>query len=220
MSKKAIIVGATGLIGKNLVNILLNHPEYKEVLILVRKKLALSHPKLTQLLVDFDQIQNYEVDIKGDVLFSCLGTTKKQTPDELQYRKIDHDYPIAISMIALKNGAQQMHVVSAPGANASSSIFYLKLKGETEDDLKKIGIPSLNFYQPSLLTGRTESRPMETVFATIFKFINPLLIGSAKKYRSISGHTVASAMINQSLKTQQGVFVYNSAEIENLGGTD
>ena len=99
MGKKAIIAGATGLIGGQLLEILLQADTYSEVLILVRKKLDITHPKLTQLVIDFDQIENHSLSITGDAVFSCLGTTRNKTPDRSTYYKIDHDYPLRLAKI-------------------------------------------------------------------------------------------------------------------------
>jgi uncharacterized protein YbjT (DUF2867 family) len=217
MAFKAIIAGASGLIGSNLLNILLQHPDYDDVLILVREPLPIVHKKLTQLKIDFDQLNNYSKSISGHALFCCLGSTRKKTPDLTVYRKIDHDYPLQLAQIAHQNGIEQYHLVSAIGANASGANFYTKMKGETEDDIKKAGIPAVHIYQPSILTGdRKEKRLMERVFISIMKIINPLLIGGLKKYRSIAAATVAMAMFKQSLTNEEGIFVYPSDKIKQL----
>lgn len=217
MANKAIIAGSSGLIGSKLLDILLRETFYNEVLILVRKELPLKHPKLTQLVVDFDQLEAYSDAITGHALFCCLGTTKSKTPDKVVYRKIDHDYPTELARLAHKNGMRQYHLVSAIGANKMSSTFYLKTKGETEADLQQIGIPAIHIYRPALLTGeRNEMRLMEKVMGGLFKIIDPLLFGGIKKYRSIPGATVAAAMYKQSIKTNTGLFIYESDKIKEL----
>jgi uncharacterized protein YbjT (DUF2867 family) len=218
MANKAIIAGASGLIGSKLLDILLAHTEYSEVLILVRKQLPINHTKLTQLVVDFDRLDDYATLITGDAVFCCLGSTRKKTPDFTIYRKIDHDYPVQLAQIAVMNGVNHYHLVSSIGANSASKVFYTKTKGETEDDIKKTGLHSLFIYQPSVLEGeRTESRRQEErIVVALMKFINPLLIGRLKKYRSIPAATVAMAMYKQSLKNQAGVFIYPSDQIKQL----
>ena len=217
MLKKAIIVGASGLIGSELLDILLQQSEDQEVLIFVRKELPISNPKLVQLIVDFDKLDQWADAIKGHALFSCLGTTKAKTPDESTYRKIDHDYPLQLAQIAHRNKMKQYHLVSAIGANVDSSIFYTKLKGETERDIENVGIPTLHIYQPSFLEGRQkEKRPMEKVLTILMNVINPLLIGGLKKYRSIPAATVARAMFKQSLKNEAGIFIHPSDKINLL----
>ncbi|HWZ22101.1 MAG TPA: NAD(P)H-binding protein [Cytophagaceae bacterium] len=217
MSEKAIIAGASGLIGNSLLQILLSENGYDEVLILVRKELPVQHKKLKQLIVDFNRLNDYSELITGDVIFCCLGSTKKKTPDLNEYRKIDHDYPLQLSQIAKRNNISQYHLVSSLGANETSSVFYQKLKGETENDIINTGIPSLHIYRPSILTGdRKESRPLERIAIAAWKAINPLFVGSLKKYRSIEAATVARTMYKQSLKKEAGSFIYSSDQIQEL----
>ena len=215
---EAIIAGATGLIGNNLLQQLLDHPDYTKVTVLVRKKIPLQHPKLEQLVLDFDRLEDYTNEIKGDVVFCTLGTTKNKTPDQEQYRKIDYQYPLDIAFIAQQNGVSQYHLVSALGASEKSAIFYSKLKGEVERDLKTIPFKAIHIYRPSLLDGnRKEHRNAERVMIGLMRILNPLLIGSLKKYRSIKIEKVASAMLRQSVQPLNGIFTYNSDKIELLG---
>jgi len=215
MGKKAIIIGASGLIGSKLLDILLDSREYNTVISLARKRLQKKHPKLVQETITFDEPDTYLSLVNGDVLFCCLGTTQKQTPNQDDYYKIDHDYPVDLARAAFKNGVPEYHFVSAIGADPSSSNFYLKTKGEAETDLKAAGLASLHIYEPSLLTGRKSKRRMgERIATVIMKIINPLLIGGLKKYQSIDAATVAKAMFNQSLKDKKGVFVYTTDRIK------
>jgi len=217
MAYKAIIAGASGLIGSKLLNILLKQPEYSEVLILVRGKLDIEHKKLSQLVVNFDLLDEYADSLTGDAVFCCLGTTRNKTPDLKIYRKIDHDYPVKLAQLAFKNGVDQYHLVSAIGANIDSSNYYTKFKGETEADIKQVGLRSLHIYQPSLLTGtRKEYRLMERAASLIMRIIDPLLLGSLKKYRSIPAETVAMAMFKTSVTNHEGVFVYPSDKIKQI----
>lgn len=215
---EAIIAGATGLIGNNLLHQLLDHPHYTKITAIVRKEIPLQHPKLEQLIVDFDRLENHQEHIKGDVVFCALGTTKTKTPDKEQYRKIDYQYPLDIAFIAHQNGASQYHLVSSLGANEHSSIFYSKLKGEVERDLKTIPFKAIHIYRPSLLDGeRKEQRNAEGFMIGLMHILNPLLIGGLKKYRSIKIEKVASAMLKQSLRPAEGIFTYDSDEIQYLG---
>ncbi|TCC97121.1 oxidoreductase [Pedobacter hiemivivus] len=215
---EAIIAGATGLIGSSLLHQLLDHPDYTMITAVVRNEIHLQHPKFRQVVVDFDRLENHQEDIKGDVVFCALGTTKSKTPDKAQYRKIDYQYPLDIAFIAQQNGASQYHLVSALGANPDSSIFYSKLKGEVERDLKTIPFKAIHIYRPSLLVGdRKEHRTGEGIMIGLMRFLNPLLIGGLKKYRSIKIEKVASAMLKQSLKPLSGIFTYDSDQIEELG---
>lgn len=217
MSNKAVIAGASGLVGSKLLNLLLREPYYDEVLILVRKELPVSHKKLVQLVIDFDRLDDHAAAITGHALFCCLGSTIKKTPDRALYHKIDHDYPLKLAQLAKQNDMEQYHLVSSIGANRQSSNFYTRMKGETETDIEKVGMKCLHIYQPSFLVGvRNESRPRERFFVGLMKLIDPLLTGNLKKYKSISAGTVARAMFNESIKKQEGVFVHTSDKIKLL----
>ncbi|MEO7215017.1 NAD(P)H-binding protein [Mucilaginibacter sp.] len=216
MEYKAIIVGASGLVGDKLLTVLLNHAEYDEILVLVRKKLPMEHKKLVQLVINFDDLPKYAASLTGHAVFSCLGTTNAKTPDKDQYRKIDHDYPLQIAELAKANGIEQFHLVSAVGANAGSSTFYLKLKGDLEDSLKAVGLKSLHIYQPSMLYGgRKDQRTLENALIGLFKVIDHLMIGGWRKYRSIDAATIANAMFRNSLKSAPGIHTYTFDQIKN-----
>ena len=217
MPNKAVVAGASGLIGSYLLDILLAEPQYDEVLALVRKELPIQHKKLVQLVIDFDKLDDHAAAVTGHAVFCCLGSTRKKTPDLAEYRKIDHDYPLILARLAKQNGVKHYHLVSAIGANPMSSNFYMKMKGEIEEAIKHTCIECIHIYEPSVLTGdRKESRPMERFIIGLMKVINPLLIDGLKKYRSISARIVAQAMFNQSLKTEEGIFVHPSDKIKLL----
>ncbi|MBK0379991.1 NAD(P)H-binding protein [Mucilaginibacter segetis] len=217
MAYKGIIVGASGLIGGNLLETLLTSREYVEILLLVRSELEIKHEKLTQLVVDFNDLFKHSKEIKGHALFCCLGTTRKKTPNLQEYKKIDYSYPLELAKLAVKNGVEQYHLVSAIGADASSGNFYTQIKGETENAIKTTGVKSLHIYQPSLLTGdRKEYRATEKIATAIMKFVNPLLLGGLKKYRSIPALTVANAMYKKSLDSTPGIFTYTSDKIKKI----
>src|SRR5690606_32706772 len=214
---EAILLGASGLIGGELLNLLLADSNYSKVTIIVRKEFPIKNDKLQQIIADFSTIEAHKDSLNADVVFSCLGSTKKKTPDLKKYYEVDHDYPLLVAKLVKDQGVNSFHVVSSLGANSSSSNFYTKMKGETEDDLKKVGFKSLHIYRPSLLTGeRNEKRLLENIGESVMKVINPLLLGSIKKYRSISGKTVASAMHKQSLNNNTGDFIYPSDKIKEL----
>lgn len=216
-NRKAILVGASGSIGRSLLHDLLNDSSYAEVLVLVRKKLSIEHPKLNQLLIDFNRLSEYSAEIKGNVVFCCLGTTKSQTPDEDQYRRIDYQYPLDIAWMAHTNGADSYHLVSAMGADKDSSFFYNRTKGEVERDLKAVPFKSIHIYRPSLLDGkRSQKRFGESVLNTLMHLINPLLTGKWKKYRSIKVESVSKVMLAQSLNNQKGIFIHQSDQIQAL----
>lgn len=214
---KAILVGASGAIGRCLLQDLLNDSNYKEVLILVRRKSDIEHPKLKQLVIDFNRLSDYSAELKGDAVFCCLGTTKSQTPDQKEYLKIDYQYPLDIAWMAYTNGAQSYHLVSAMGADKNSSFFYNRTKGEVESEMKTVPFKSIHIYRPSLLDGkRTQKRFGESVLNSLMQLINPLLMGSWKKYRSIKVESVAKVMLAQSLNDQKGIFIHPSDQIQML----
>lgn len=215
--KRVIIAGASGLIGSELLDLLLENDKIGEVVALVRKALPVSNLKVVQIPTNFDSLEDIKKELFGDALYCCLGTTKAKTPDEADYRKVDHDYPVTLAQLASANKVSQFHLISAIGADPSSSIFYNRLKGETEQDVKKIPFRSIHIYQPSLLTGkRKENRPMEKLAISIMKIINLLLIGSLKKYKSTQAITIAKAMINQTFKNEEGIHTYPSDIIKQL----
>ena len=217
MAHKAVIAGASGLIGSNLLNILLNAPEYAEVLVVTRRELPVQHKKLVQLVINFEDLNKHTAAINGHAVFSCLGTTKNQTPNDNEYRKIDHDYPLQLAQIAKKNGVEQFHLVSSIGANKKSSSSYLKLKGELEADLQKLDIKTLHIYQPSMLTGtRERNHLLEKIAGVLFKILNPILIGGLKKYKSIKGSIVALAMYKKSLNHAVGTFIHTTDKIKQI----
>lgn len=217
MSKAAVIAGSSGLVGVELLHQLCASKSYHHITLLVRRPSGFIHPKVEEVITNFDHIESIAGRVKGDVFFSCLGSTRKKTPDRKRYYQIDHDYPLAMAKIALTNGMQQFHLISAIGAAARSSNFYLKMKGETERDIAALPFPSVHIYRPSFLAGkREEQRTMEKIGLGIFKIINPLLLGGLRKYRSIDVKDVAKTMIRQSLQEQTGVHYYESDEIQEL----
>jgi len=215
--KNAILFGATGFIGSNLLQELLNNDDYEEVTIVVRKPQNITHPKLKTLIGDFYTLPQLKDNIIADDVFIALGTTKKQTPDEKEYYQIDHDYPVSAAKIAKENGAKSVFVVSSIGANTGSSVFYTKTKGELERDIIALDYEHTHIFQPSMLLGnRKENRPGERIFIKISTLINPLLVGKLNKYKGIDGKTVAKAM-NTAAKTQsEKVKIYLWKEMDSL----
>ncbi len=214
MGKNAILIGATGLIGQNLLMKLLADENYNEILVISRKRLNVTDPKLREIIINFDELANYSTEITGDVVFCSLGTTIKRTPDLAVYRKIDYQYPLDVARIAFANGAKQYHLVSAMGADVKSRLFYSRTKGEVERDLQKIPFEAIHIYRPALLDGdRKEERAAENIMIGLFRLINPILIGPLKKYRSIKIEKVAEAMLSNSNTHKNGLHIYASDQI-------
>jgi uncharacterized protein YbjT (DUF2867 family) len=217
MSYKAIIIGASGLIGSELVKLVTKNDHFSELVLISRRPLVNSNNKVRQLVIHFDQLRDISSEISGEVIFSCLGTNKGKTPDSADYRKIEHDYTLNIANIGLSNNVRQYHFVSSLGADPTSSSSYLKLKGEVEDDLKKLTFNSLHLYQPSYLTGdRVEKRLDDKLMRPLMSVLDKFLIGSLGKYKSISAEVVARAMVHQCLENKKGVFTYPSNIIKQL----
>lgn len=210
MTKKtALIIGASGLIGKQLVQQLLEDDRYEKVTALVRKPLDIRHEKLDQTRYDFDW-PNADLAI-GDELFCCLGTTIKKAGSQAAFRKVDYDCIVETAKIALGNGTKKIAVVSSMGADKDSSIFYNKVKGETEEALRKLNYEACYILRPSLLMGaRDELRMGELVgklFMTAFSFAVP------KKYKGIEGKQVAKAMIGVMYSDKTGFQILESDEL-------
>jgi len=193
-TRTTLIAGASGLIGAHLLNRLLAHQSYARVEILVRRALPISHAKLIQRVVDFDRLNAEAAAV--DTVFCCLGTTIKQARSQAAFRRVDHDYPLTLAERAKAAGVQRFLMVSALGADAHSSLFYSRVKGETERDIAALGLPKVLFMRPSLLLGeRRDGRVGEKLAAVLGRAFAPLLIGALRKYRPIAADDVAAAMI-------------------------
>ena len=215
--KKAILFGATGFIGSHLLRDLLDSPDYAEIIAVVRKQLNLSHPKLTVLIGDLASLPALKPQLVADEIFIALGTTRKHTPDEAEYTRIDHDYPVQAAGIAKANGARSVFLVTAVGANANSSMFYVRTKGEVERDVLALGFEHTHIFRPSMILGqRDEDRPRERFIIAVWNVLNPLLMGPADRYRGLSGNDIAHAMANAARHQTGKVRVYHWKEMAAL----
>ena len=193
--KTAIIVGASGLIGKTLVRKLLEDNRYKSVKVFVRRSINISNTKLVEYIVDFDKITDWKNKITGDELYSAMGTTiKKAGSKEAQY-KIDVTYQYEFAKAAAENGVKSYFLVSSSGANTKSKLFYMKIKGELEEKVKLLSFNKIRIFRPSLLLGeRDEKRFGEKAAERLLKIVVPLF-PFLKNQRPIEGEKVARAMI-------------------------
>ncbi|WP_343701597.1 NAD(P)H-binding protein [Chitinophaga sp.] len=208
MPKTAIVTGASGLIGNLLVQALLQDDSFDRVRAVVRKPLLLEHPRLENAVVSFNDADALEKALQGDVLFCCIGTTIKTAGSQAAFTAVDYAIPVNTGQIALRNGVRQYHLVSAVGANARSSNFYLRTKGQTEEALIQLGFPSLFIYRPSLLLGnRKEVRFGEQVAQLLMPAFNLFMKGRWRKYRPVKAETVAAAMITKAKSGEKGVTV-------------
>ncbi len=217
MNKTALVLGSSGLIGSLLLEKLFNHPDYSTIITIVRKPQQINHPKLIEIVTDFNSEINLDDIETIDSIFSCLGTTRKKTPDLDAYHKIEVDIPNQFAKLGIQKGLTKFHYISAIGANTNSSNFYLKMKGEAEETLQKNTIKQLFLYRPSLLIGnRTEYRLAENISAKVFPLINIFLRGNLSKYKSIEAEKVAQSLIENDLhSTSNKVSILHYNEIIN-----
>lgn len=209
MKKKVIILGITGLTGNLLAKALLEDENYEEIISFHRRKSGINHPKLTEYMVNMDQLEDENEHFKADVVFCCVGTTKAKTRDKDAYKAVDYGIPLQAARLCEQNNIPTIIVISAMGANPNSRIFYNRIKGEMERDLLKLNIPHTYLLEPALLAGnREEKRTGERVAIAIFKLLNPLLRGPLRKYQSIKPETLVKTM--QKLAKNR----YNANQIE------
>ncbi len=211
--RKALIVGATGLIGGHCLQSLCDNSNYSEVTALVRKPILKTHRKLKTVATKFDKnLENDLSKIQADDVYCCLGTTIKKAESQEEFQAVDLYLVIAIADIMRKQGAEQFLVISAMGADKNSKIFYSRTKGEMEEALKEIGYPCLRIIRPSLLLGkRKEFRLGEKIGMLLAPLLKPLMICSLKKYRPVEAESVAEFMVNVAMEQPvSGVHVYES----------
>ena len=208
--KTALIAGSTGLIGQQLLQLLIESPLYEKVIAITRQDLT-SHPKLVQIKIEFGNITENSEKIKADDVFCCLGTTMAKAGSKEKFRQVDFYYPYLLAKTTYATGAKQYLIVSSLGANKSSSIFYNEVKGEVEEAVSAVGFDAVHIFRPSLLLGhRPEKRSGEDaakVFYRIFGFLIP------KKYNAISSLKVARAMLYFATQNKKGTFIHESGEL-------
>lgn len=207
---KAIVIGATGAVGKDLVEELLSRREYEKIITFTRRPLDIKSEKIESYIIDFDRPSDWAHLVKGDVLFSALGTSLKQAGSkEAQYR-IDHDYQLSFAKAARENGVPHVVLVSSLGANRSSSIFYLKLKGLIERDVEALQFPQLAILRPPSLIRKYAKRPAETVSVKLFQLAN--VLGLFKAMAPVPTESVARKMADLGLETKKGMEILTGQE--------
>lgn len=189
---KALIIGATGATGKDLVEVLLQDPEYTAVVIFVRRSTGITHSKLTEVLADFDKLEEISPQINGDVLFSCLGTTLKAAGTKEKQYHIDYEIPARFAAIAKANGVRGTVLLSAYGAAAKRRIFYSRIKGQLEDAIAVMGFEKYIIFRPGLLLRKGTDRFGERVSAAILKALNT--IGLIRKFKPLPTSVLAEKM--------------------------
>ncbi|MDA7686049.1 NAD(P)H-binding protein [Candidatus Pelagibacter sp.] len=194
--KTALVFGSTGLIGRQLISQLIKNDNYNKIKLFVRSEIDINEPKIEIIKTDFNDLENYKEDIKGDDCFFCIGTTKQNSPDKNEYQKVELDIPKKIAQIARTNSVNSFIFISSIYANPKSSGDYVKFKGLVEEELKKLNFTNLGILRPSFLMGdRKENRAGEKIGILTFRLLSPLLLGPLKKMKPINSEKVAKAMI-------------------------
>ena len=203
MGKVANIIGSTGLVGHQLLTQILDHPEFEKVRIFVRRASGISHPKLEEQIIDFDLPESWKHLVKGDVLFSTLGTTIKTAKTKENQYRVDFTYQYEFAKVASENGVSAYLLVSSLGANPKSSVFYSRMKGELEDAVAKLPFRKLVIIRPSILDGdRQEKRAGEKVGLILSRFVTRFIL---KVYKPTPVDLLASKMISLSLQKVPGI---------------
>ena len=214
--KTALVFGSSGLVGSHLVRLLNKNSIYEKIKLFVRSTSEIKTSKIEIINTDFKNLSNHKEDINGDDCFFCIGTTKKNTPDKDEYRRIEYDIPVEIAKIAKSNSINSFFYVSSGFADAKSSSAYLKNKGQVEEELIKLNFSILGIMRPSFLVGnRKEKRPGEEVGIFFFKIFSPLLLGPLKKMRPIQSEKVAKVMIKVANENLEKT-IFESNEIVEL----
>lgn len=212
--RTAIVAGATGLVGKQCLFKLLENVNYEKIYALVRKPMEIKHEKLEQMVFDYSDFERLNTLGKVDDVFCCLGTTMKVAGSKEAFYKVDFTYVVELAKYFANKQAANFMLISAIGADSTSSIFYSKVKGETENAIMAIDYKRIYIFRPSFLAGeRKETRMGEMIGVGIASLIAPLLFGNAKKYKPIHAAKVAEGMISKALSGMEGKYIVESDKI-------
>ena len=213
--RTALVIGATGLVGNELVKQLIEDEYFGKVVVFTRRSTGLASPKFDEHLIEFDHPEQWQHMVKGDVLFSALGTTLAKAGSKKAQYEVDHGYQFQFAAAAARNAVPVYVLVSSAGASPKSKAFYMRMKGELERDVKELLFRSIILIKPGPLHGkRQEKRFGENIGLAVIRFFNHL--GLLKKYRPIAGEEVANAMINAYKQAKPGVFSFQLDELFNL----
>ena len=195
--KTALVFGSSGLVGQQLVQQLIHNRAYQKIKLFIRKNSNIQNPKIEIINTNFDNIEILSPEIKGDDCFFCIGTTKKNSPEKIEYQRVELDLPKKIANLAKQNKIHSFIFVSSGYANSKSSGDYLRYKGLVEEELISLKFDNLGILRPSFLLGnRKEKRIGEKIGIIIFQILSPLMMGPLKRMKPIHVKLVANAMIN------------------------
>lgn len=211
----ALLIGATGATGTDLLKKLLNDTSFDEVAVFVRKPIAVTNDKLKVHVVDFDRPEEWNHLVKGDVAFSCLGTTLKAAGSKEAQRKVDYDYQYNFARTAKENNVAHFILVSSFGANSKSDFFYSQIKGELEDAVKKLTFKKTTIFNPGMLQRKNTDRPGEVIAQKVLQFIN--MLGLFKKHKPLSTEVLAQAMMNAAKNQTNSYDIVKLNAIHELG---
>ena len=214
--KTALIFGSSGLIGNELFKTILLNNSYDKIKVFVRSIPEVNNPKVEIIKTDFFNLEQYKDKIIGDDCFFCIGTTKKDTPDKEEYRRVEYNIPVNVAKIAKANSVKSFYYVSSIGANPNASSNYLKNKGQVEEELKNLNFSKLAIIRPSLLIGNRKSfRLGEVIFTPVMNTLTLFAFGSLKKYKPIKIQNVIKAILHIS-KNVSDQIVFESDELERI----
>lgn len=218
MKKTALIIGATGLVGSKLLPLLLESSDYNTVIAVTRKSLNIKHPKLQQHIINFDEIEKHTSIFKADDIFCCLGIIIAKAGSQENFYKVDHTYTYKSAQFALQNGASQIVLISSVGADKNSANFYLRTKGQIENDLIQLAYPKTIIVRPSMLLGdRKEFRLGEMIGKAAMQGFSCLMLGPLQKYKPIQDIVVAKAMLKFSQSNTEKVKIAEYDELQGIG---
>lgn len=215
--KTALIAGASGLVGSELLKLLMDNGAYKTIHVLSRRSLKVKSSKIIEHIVNFDELDKFEPTLQIDHIFCTLGTAIKKAKTKENFRKVDYDYVLTLGKKAKQWNSEKFLMVSSLGSSAKSAIFYNRVKGEIENALKQLDLPHLFIFRPSLLLGnRKEYRTGEKTAINVYKVIAPLFFGPFKKHKGIKASQVAKGMMVIAMDNTAHFKILESDEIQQL----
>ncbi len=217
--RTALLVGATGLVGGHCLRLLLEDDTWSQVVVLARRRVPGTHPKLVARLVDFDRLGQLSGFPRVTDVFCALGTTIAAAGSQREFHKVDFTYVAETARLAAVSGAQQFLLVSALGADPSSNLFYSRVKGEAEEAVRKLPFAGIQIFRPSLLAGkRAENRPLERIGVAAVSALSFAMVGPLRRFRAVAAADVAKAMVAVARQAIAGAHVFEVDRIEEIAG--